>query len=141
MYGRGSLEKLAIPDKINLSCPGAGQLAAVPVSASGLCSRIRRSRAYQSRTGTDRPGLEPVLFSSEVSVFFVFAIISMAAYALHGVWMAPYYRRNDQLAVVTLRGVGLSIAMLPALLIPGPAGVVEGSGDGRLYEWTRRQRK
>jgi len=58
-------------------------------------------------------------------VFFVFAIISMAAYALHSVWMAPYYRRNDQLAVVTLRGVGLSIAMLPGLLIPGPAGVVE----------------
>ena len=56
-------------------------------------------------------------------MFFVFAIISMAAYALHGVWMAPYYRRHDQLTVVTLRGVGMSLAMTPALLIPGQAGL------------------
>jgi drug/metabolite transporter (DMT)-like permease len=62
-------------------------------------------------------------------MFFVFAIISMAAYALHGVWMAPYYRRNDQLAVVTLRGVGLSIAMLPALLIPGLTGLAAARGQ------------
>lgn len=55
-------------------------------------------------------------------MFFVFAILSMAAYALHGVWMAPYYRRFEQLTVVTLRGVGMSLAMTPALLIPGPAG-------------------
>lgn len=56
-------------------------------------------------------------------MFFVFAIISMAAYALHGVWMAPYYRRNDQLTVVTLRGFGMSLAMLPGLLIPGHTGL------------------
>jgi len=56
-------------------------------------------------------------------VFFVFAVISMAAYALHGVWMAPYYRRYDQLAVVTIRGCGISLAMLPGLLISGAGGV------------------
>lgn len=62
-------------------------------------------------------------------MFFVFALVSMAAYALHGVWMAPYYRRNDQLAVVTLRGLGMSIAMLPSLLIPGLAGLAGARGQ------------
>jgi len=61
-------------------------------------------------------------------MFFVFALISMASYALHNVWMAPYYRRNDQLAVVTLRGLGMSLAMLPGLLVPGPAGLA-AAGD------------
>jgi drug/metabolite transporter (DMT)-like permease len=65
-------------------------------------------------------------------MFFVFAIISMAAYALHSVWMAPYYRRNEQLTVVTLRGVGMSLAMTPVLLIPDPAGVV---GIGGQLPW------
>jgi len=64
-------------------------------------------------------------------MFFVFALISMAGYALHNVWMAPYYRRNDQLAVVTLRGLGMSLAMLPGLLIPGPAGLAAAGGQLR----------
>ena len=71
-------------------------------------------------------------------MFFVFAIISMAAYALHSVWMAPYYRRNDQLTVVTLRGVGMSLAMTPALLIPGPAGLA-GIGVSCRGFWRLRR--
>jgi drug/metabolite transporter (DMT)-like permease len=55
-------------------------------------------------------------------MFFVFALISMASYALHNVLMAPYYRRNDQLAMVTLRGLGMSLAMVPGLLVVGSAG-------------------
>lgn len=62
-------------------------------------------------------------------MFFVFALVSMAAYALHSVWMAPYYRRNDQLAVVVLRGCGMSLAMLPVLWIPGLAGLAETGGQ------------
>lgn len=64
-------------------------------------------------------------------MYFVFALISMASYALHNVWMAPYYRRNDQLAVVTLRGLGMSLAMLPGLLVPGPAGLAAAGGQLR----------
>lgn len=65
-------------------------------------------------------------------MFFLWALVSMAAYALHGVWMAPYYRRNDQLAVVVLRGCGLSLAMLPALLVPGLEGL---AGIGSQLPW------
>lgn len=55
-------------------------------------------------------------------MFFVFALIAMASYALHNVLMVPYYRRHDQLAVVTLRGLGMSLAMVPGLLVAGPGG-------------------
>lgn len=58
-------------------------------------------------------------------MFFGFALMSMAGYALHNVWMAPFYRRNDQMAVVTLRGLGMSLAMLPGLLVPMPGGSSE----------------
>ena len=37
-------------------------------------------------------------------MFFLLAIISTVAYALHGVWMTPYYRRVDQMVAVTARG-------------------------------------
>lgn len=53
-------------------------------------------------------------------MFFIFAVLSMVAYALHSTWLAPYYRRHDRLAMVTVRGAGLSLLMLPGLWMAGP---------------------
>jgi hypothetical protein len=49
-------------------------------------------------------------------MFFIFAVVSTVAYALHSVWMAPYYRRIDQMVAVTARGFALSMALLPRLI-------------------------
>lgn len=57
-------------------------------------------------------------------MFFVFALVSTVAYALHNVWMASYYRRIDRMVAVTARGFAMSVAMLPGLAIAG------------LGEWT-----
>jgi drug/metabolite transporter (DMT)-like permease len=58
-------------------------------------------------------------------MFFVFALISTVSYALHNVYMAWYYRRVDLMVAITTRGFALSLAMVPALWIPGRAGWAE----------------
>ena len=62
-------------------------------------------------------------------MFFLLAIISTVAYALHSVWMAPYYRRVDQMVAVTARGFALSLALVPGLLVPGWEGLVRVPGQ------------
>lgn len=62
-------------------------------------------------------------------MFFLLAVIATVAYALHNVWMAPYYRRIDQLVAVTARGFALSLALVPGLLIPGWEGLVRVPGQ------------
>lgn len=62
-------------------------------------------------------------------MFFLLAIVSTVAYALHGVWMTPYYRRVDQMVAVTARGFALSLALVPGLLVPGWKGLVGVPGQ------------
>lgn len=59
-----------------------------------------------------------ISIGKDARMFFVLALIAMLAYAYHNVLMATYYRRIDLLWAVTLRGVGLSLTMLPLLLVP-----------------------
>ncbi len=56
-------------------------------------------------------------------MYFFFAILSMATYSLHCVWMAPYYRRYDRMVTIVLRGYALSIALLPGMLWTGLDGI------------------
>jgi drug/metabolite transporter (DMT)-like permease len=62
-------------------------------------------------------------------MFFLYALLSTMAYALHNVCMAWYYRRVDQMVAVTVRGFALSLAMLPGLCLVDRVAWVEIFGQ------------
>jgi drug/metabolite transporter (DMT)-like permease len=50
-------------------------------------------------------------------MYFLFALISTISYALHNTVMAPYYRNCDRLESLVVRGLGVSVAMIPVLFL------------------------